>query len=172
MEQPPIKLMEGVAAASTGVYTLALKTDGTLWSRGQGGWSQLLDDVTAIDQGGGSCVAIKENGSLWLWGDNRFCQLAPGGVKEDYAEVPVDGTLWPLGMGDFGKLGSGQTEEGKREGAAYRGKPIQILDYVAKVTAGWPLSQRVIARRILSRRMVGYGPAIRTSSAKPKLAIR
>lgn len=87
----PIKLMEGVAAVSAGVNTLALKTDGTLWSRGQGeGWSQLLDGVTAIDQGGGNYAAIKKDGSLWLWGDNRFGQLAPGGVKEDHAEEPVN----------------------------------------------------------------------------------
>lgn len=153
----PIKLMEGVAAASGGVYTLALKTDGTLWSRGQGaGWSQLLDDVTAINQGGGNYAAIQRDGSLWLWGDNRFGQLAPGGVEEDCSEAPVkvmdgvktvslngrimviknDNTLWSWGMGNFGALGSGQVGEGQREGCAYRGEPVQILDQVAKVTTG------------------------------------
>lgn len=94
MEQPLSDTLHqsggGYGRCQAGDYTLALKTDGTLWSRGQGeGRSQLQDDVTAIDQDGGNCAAIKENGSLWLWGDNRFCQLAPDGVKADYAEVPV-----------------------------------------------------------------------------------
>lgn len=153
----PIKLMEGVAAASGGMDTLALKTNGALWSRGQGkGWSQILDGVTAINQGGGNYAAIKEDGSLWLWGDNRFGQLAPGGVEEDSSDVPVkvmdgvkavsmnghvmviknDYTLWSWGIDHFGELGSGQAGEGTREGCAYRGEPVQILDQVAKVTAG------------------------------------
>lgn len=154
----PIKLMEGVAEASAGIYTLALKTDGTLWSRGQDeGWSQLLDGVTTIDQGAGNYAAIREDGSLWLWGDNRFGQITPGGVEADYVEAPVkvmdsvkavslnsqimaiknDDTLWSWGMGDFGKLGSSQVEEGQKEGAAYRGEPVQVLDHVAKVSSGW-----------------------------------
>jgi alpha-tubulin suppressor-like RCC1 family protein len=154
----PIKLMEGVAAASGGTYTLALKTDGTLWRRGQGeGWSQLLDGVTAMAQGGGNYAAIRKDGSLWLWGDNRFGQLSPGGVEEDYAEAPVkvmdgvktvslnghimavknDDTLWSWGAGNYGTLGSGQVGEEQREGLACRGEPVQILDHVAKVATSW-----------------------------------
>ena len=154
----PIKLMEGVAAVSGGTYTLALKTDGTLWSRGQGeGWSQLLDGVIATDQGGGNYAAIRKDASLWLWGDNRFGQLAPGGLEEDYSKAPVkvmdgvkavslnghimaiknDDTLWSWGMGDFGTLGSGQVGEEQKEGPAFRGEPMQILDHVAKVATGW-----------------------------------
>lgn len=44
--------------------------------------------------------------------------------------VKNDGTLWTWGMGNFGTLGSGQMETGRKE-------PIQILDHVDKIATGY-----------------------------------
>jgi len=78
--------------ASSGVHTLAIKTDGTLWTWGRGTFAQLGDNtlisrstpVTTFAGGtnwkqvaGGDnhTAAIKTDGTLWTWGSNSSGQL-------------------------------------------------------------------------------------------------
>ncbi len=153
----PIKLMEDVAAASGGRYTFALKTDGTLWYRGQGkSWTRILDNVASINQGSGEYAAIKTDGSLWLWDDSSLGQLSTDGTNKDYSGILVkvmdnvkdislnghilavknDNTLWAWGMDNFGALGTGQTDRVKDEITTQCGEPIKILDDVVKIATG------------------------------------
>ncbi len=102
----PVKVMDNVAAVSCeGSNTAAIKTDGSLWTwgddwagrlgNGSGGGHEknahgarqtvpikVMDDVAAVSCGGG-IAAIKEDGSLWMWGSNGSGQLGNGGVGNE-----------------------------------------------------------------------------------------
>jgi alpha-tubulin suppressor-like RCC1 family protein len=76
--------ISGSVSAGTD-FSLALKTDGTVWAWGQDYWGQLgngqsgttnltpvqvgsLSDVVAISAGGDTAVALKRDGTVWHWG--------------------------------------------------------------------------------------------------------
>jgi alpha-tubulin suppressor-like RCC1 family protein len=82
-----------VSAGTT--MTAAIKTDGTLWTWGSGGYGQLgtgnssdrSSPVTVVGGGRNWCLvcagqgavgAIKTDGTLWTWGDNSYSQLLDG----------------------------------------------------------------------------------------------
>ena len=100
---------------------------------------KVLDDVVSVDISATCIGAIKKDGSLWMWGYNKFGQLGNGTSKasgipvkimEDVASVSVDdmcaaaikkdGSLWIWGRG---------YEEENRE-------PIKIMEDVASVSLG------------------------------------
>jgi len=72
-------------------YTVALKTDGTLWAWGYNEFGQLGDGTTvnknspiqigiandwqAIATNNNHTIALKKDGSLWAWGSNNYGQL-------------------------------------------------------------------------------------------------
>ena len=72
------------SVAAGGDFTVALKTDGTLWAWGGNDYGQLgngtvvsaaqpvqvLDQVTAVSAGDYHVAAIRADGTLWTWGDN------------------------------------------------------------------------------------------------------
>jgi len=83
----------------------AIKTDGTLWTWGSGGFGQLghgnetslsspvqvgsLTDWETI-QLGGSANALKTDGTIWSWGYNAYGQLGDGTSGEaNYKSSPV-----------------------------------------------------------------------------------
>ncbi len=141
-----------IAAVDAGDYhTAALKNDGTVWTWGDNSYGQLgdgtqenslspvqvagLDGVVAVAAGGryesGHTVALKEDGTVWAWGNNSTGQLGDG--TRDYRLSPVqvqdiggvtavaagerhtvalkeDGTAWAWGLNMRGQLGNGETE--------------------------------------------------------------
>jgi alpha-tubulin suppressor-like RCC1 family protein len=91
VQQPPVvwKVID------TGLnHTVAIKTDGSLWTWGYNLYGQLGDgtgtqrniptrigtgnDWSKVAAGSDHTVAIKTDGSLWAWGHNNFGQLGDG----------------------------------------------------------------------------------------------
>lgn len=85
------------------VYTVVLKSDGTVWAWGDNSFGQLgdgtttdrhtpvqasgLSDVAAIAAGTYHTVALKKDGTVWAWGYNKYGQLGDG--TEADRSVPV-----------------------------------------------------------------------------------
>ena len=127
------------------LHTAAIKTDGTLWTWGNGGQGRLGDatltnvstPVTTfaggtnwkqVSSGDAHTAAIKTDGTLWTWGDGGQGRLGnatltdrstpvttfAGGtnwkqVSAGYrhtAAIKTDGTLWTWGYGNSGRLGN------------------------------------------------------------------
>ena len=123
-------------------HSLAMKTDGTLWSWGINTYGQLGQNTTtqysspvqipgtqwstiARSSIRDSSMALKTDGTLWVWGPNSYGELGlndttnyssprqipgtqwskiQGSYVKGYA-IKTDGTLWSWGYGAFGSLG-------------------------------------------------------------------
>ena len=99
-------LSDITAIAAGEGYTVALKTDGSVWAWGYNYYGQLGDGttdnkntpvpvsglssgVTAIAAGGRHTIALKSDGSVWAWGYNSFGELGDGSTIEKHTPVPV-----------------------------------------------------------------------------------
>jgi alpha-tubulin suppressor-like RCC1 family protein len=142
-------------------FNLAVKSDGTLWSWGKAGtvgataFGQLgLGDNTSRSSpvqigtltnwkqaatGATHSIAIKTDGTMWIWGKNVFGELglndrthrsspvqvgsltnwkqADGGERHT-AAVKTDGTLWTWGLNNIGQLGLNDL--------VHRSSPVQV----------------------------------------------
>jgi len=146
--------------------TIAIKTDGTLWSAGWNQWGQLgLGDTTAgpgtgrnwsLNQVPGTnwlnaslgdtyTMAMKNDGTLWVWGrvsipfavncdvtgcygettsptqvgvDTNWRSFAAYPYPTGVAAIKTDGTLWAWGSNWSGNLGLGDTIS--------RNSPVQV----------------------------------------------
>ncbi|MEI2774003.1 MAG: hypothetical protein V9G98_25915, partial [Candidatus Competibacter sp.] len=152
-------LVSGVAKVAAGItHTLALKIDGTLWAWGSNSFGELgindpsvsikyypvqvpINGVIAVAAGWGHSIALKSDGTLWAWGDNRYGELGLGDTVARYspARVPIngvaavaarhshtlalksDGTVWVWGLNTSGQLGLGDRME--------RHSPTQIPNF-------------------------------------------
>ncbi|MGI8826743.1 MAG: RCC1 domain-containing protein [Chloroflexota bacterium] len=88
------KLTGATAVAGGSFHSLALRSDGTVWAWGSGGWGQLgqgsygssatpirvpgLSGVTAIAAGDLHSLALKSDGTVWAWGYNIYGQIGNG----------------------------------------------------------------------------------------------
>ena len=130
-----------VAAGSD--FTLALKSDGSLWAWGDNTVGQLGDGTTQkrnrpvqighdgdwakIAAGGGSSLALKSDGTLWAWGVIGI----PGGVRIDgtnNVNMPVrvgeDKDWKAIAAGGWEKLGL--KSDGILRGWSYGKSPTKI----------------------------------------------
>ncbi len=156
---PCANFLANIAAiASGGDHTVALKNDGTVWAWGRNQYGQLgvtttetcgyystscsstplqvsgLTDVTAIAAGRDRTIALKTNGTVWVWGRNSVDQLGDettpvqvSGLMDVVAiaaggdhtiVLKSNGTLWAWGKNNLGQLGDGTTID--------RTTPVQV----------------------------------------------
>jgi alpha-tubulin suppressor-like RCC1 family protein len=98
-------------SSKTNGQTVALLSDGSVWSWGNGESGQLGDGglgnasspvqvavppgvtFTQINSGGASSYALDSKGHLWAWGDNNVGQLGTDGKTTELAPVSVGITL-------------------------------------------------------------------------------
>ncbi|WP_255203865.1 RCC1 repeat-containing protein [Myxococcus sp. AM011] len=140
--------LTGVVAIAAGVYhSLALREDGTVWAWGANHSGQLgdgntwfgrgtplpaqgLSGIVAVSAGGDHSLALRDDGVLFAWGNNREYQLGdasttnrllpfqvPGvsnvavmrGGNSFSLAVLANGTVWAWGYNAQGQLGNGST---------------------------------------------------------------
>jgi len=143
--------------STDGVAFGAIKTDGTLWTWGIGGFGTLGDnagtnrsspaqttsatnDWKFVCVGGQAMHAIKTDGTLWAWGYNGYGHQGTNtGITNNFSPVQIgsllwstvctgktgaaairsDGTLWLWGSNSYGNLGTGNTTN--------RSSPVQTI---------------------------------------------
>jgi uncharacterized protein (TIGR03437 family) len=146
-----VRGLEGVVAIAAGsTHSLAAKRDGTVWAWGWNGFGELgdatttqrltpvrvsgLTEVVAVAGGGGSVVgahslALRRDGTVWVWGHNGSGQLGDGTTTDRLTPVQVaglsevaaiaagdahslalkrGGTVWAWGSNESGQLGGGR----------------------------------------------------------------
>ncbi|MCI7180519.1 MAG: S-layer homology domain-containing protein [Schaedlerella sp.] len=103
--------------------------------------------VKEVSLGHWHSAAIKEDGSLWMWGSNYYGGLGDGTTTNSYTPVKIlegvkkvslgqeysaaikeDGSLWMWGSNSYGELGDGTTTS--------RSTPKKILEDVKEVSLG------------------------------------
>jgi alpha-tubulin suppressor-like RCC1 family protein len=86
-----------------GVHTAAIKTDGTLWTWGYGNQGQLGNAVlTGLGVGRNTPLTTFSGGTNWK-------QVSCGCGGSHTVAIKTDGTLWIWGTGNEGRLGNAVT---------------------------------------------------------------
>lgn len=106
------------ASAGQSNFTLAVKTNGTLWAWGNNSFGQLgtgtgnvsvptqvgsATDWASASAGLSHSIAVKTTGQLWAWGDNAFGQLGRGNTNSATSPVRIgSATDWAkVSAGDY-----------------------------------------------------------------------
>lgn len=162
--------LSGMSQVVTGYeFNVALKSDGTVWTWGYNLFGQLgsgatyyqrnlpetvqgLTNVTAVAAGLNHGMALKNDGTVWAWGDNGYNQLGDGTTTRRTLPVQVtgingvvaiaagsyhsmalksDGTVWAWGNNTSGQLGNGTNYQFYTTAAK-----IGTLSGITKIAAG------------------------------------
>ncbi len=141
------KTSDWIYASAGEDYTIALKNDGTMWGWGNNEFGQIgnatykeirvptQEDTNAtnwksLSAGANHSASIKEDGTLWSWGQNNSGELGDASnlskvvaTQESTASswksvscgydhtiaIKDDGTLWTWGNNFYGQLGNSST---------------------------------------------------------------
>jgi alpha-tubulin suppressor-like RCC1 family protein len=173
-----VRGLTSITAIAAGAgHTVALKNDGTVWAWGINSNGQLGDGsatssnipvqvrglsgmsigtVTAIAAGYDHTVVLKNDGTVWAWGNNATGQLGNGNIQSSSTPVQVngllgvtavaagfghtmalksDGTVWTWGNNYKGQLGNGLTNGVAIDSAT----PVAVsgLSVVTDIAAGY-----------------------------------
>jgi alpha-tubulin suppressor-like RCC1 family protein len=104
--------VQGITAGQR--HTVALKTDGTVWTWGgnylgelsatpvqviDAGGAGFLGGIHAVEAGAWHTVAVKSDGTAWAWGHNNCAQLGDGTMATREAPVQITGPSWSWWLG-------------------------------------------------------------------------
>ncbi|MDI6897487.1 RCC1 domain-containing protein [Methanocella conradii] len=178
----------GVKKVAVGLFhTVALADDGTVWAWGSNTYGECgegssddillkpvmvgrLTGVKDVAVGNNFSMALKSDGTVWTWGDNRYGQLGIGTADDGRHPEPVqvpgltnviaisadfqlamalkdDGTIWAWGSNSYGQLGDGKPIDipppltySKEWDMQNKPSPVMVsgLDHVVSIDAsGW-----------------------------------
>jgi alpha-tubulin suppressor-like RCC1 family protein len=163
--------LTGVVAVAAGArYTVALKTNGTVWAWGDNSAGQIgdgtsgtnrlapvqvegLTGVVAIAAGGSHTVAMKGDGTVWVWGANSYGQLGDGTqvmrVTPVQMRVPysIPGGFVPVASNSVAICGNDRTTKMALPYTDIDSRPFQMAVTVDAGPSHGSLS-------------IGYGPSV------------
>ena len=160
----PFNWGSGAAQVSVNAKTtLFIDNNSVLWIMGETWWGiggdptmpenyvavspvQVATNVRMASMGSNHVVFVKNDDTLWVYGENAHGQLGDNTVNANYtprqmltgvsyaaagdcltAAVKTDGTLWVWGYNDMGQVGNNSTSDRKT--------PVQVLTNVYTVSA-------------------------------------
>ena len=110
----------------------------------------ITQNPNVVSVGDSHTAVIKNDGTLWMWGNNEYGQLGNGTTESSFVPIKIldninavscsevnartaaiknDGTLWMWGNNGNGELGNDSTT------SSY--VPIKVLDNVSAVSCDW-----------------------------------